>query len=69
MDDQVNWIEDLKKVSLKPGDILVVKPAVQLPEAAQQRMKVMFSSIFPGHKVLVLEPGLELGVISGEETP
>ena len=65
-ENEINWIEDLKKVSLKPGDVLVFKTTRKLSLQHLESIKHACSYIFPDHKILILEPGMELSVISGE---
>jgi hypothetical protein len=65
-ENAINWIEDLKKVSLKPGDVLVFKTTQNLSKHQIASIKHACSYIFPDHKIIILEPGMELSVVSGE---
>jgi len=65
-ENQINWIEDLKKVNLKCGDVLVLKTIKSPTNAQLEAIQKIFLRVFPDNKVIVLEPGMELGVISGE---
>ena len=65
-ENEINWIEDLKKVSLKPGDVLVFKTTRNLSQQEMERIKHACSYIFPDHKIIILDPGIDLGVVSVE---
>jgi hypothetical protein len=59
-------IEDLKRVHLKPGDVLVVRLQRPAPINEKLRLKKELSETFPDNKVLIVEHGLELCVIAND---
>jgi len=65
-ENQINWIEDLKKVTLKPGDVLVLKTKINPTSDQIVSIDKIFLKVFPNHKVIILNPGMDLGVISVE---
>ncbi len=63
IDQLFDGITEIKKVSMKPGDTLVVRHPGRLKK--QQRM-TMIDSLkrkFPGIDAIVLDEGMEIGVI------
>ena len=56
-------IGDVKRVSPKPGDVIVVKH--KLPLATGDRMKVQsqFQSLFPNNEVVVMQAGMEMKLV------
>lgn len=61
-------IDHLKRVELKPGDVLLFRAPGPMSDAAMSQVRELLGQIFAGHKVLVLESDNELGVIGREET-
>ena len=55
------------RVSLQPGDVLVIQCEGNLPEAARKRLSDSLSKLFPGHQVLILERGITLSVVGSAE--
>lgn len=62
--DTIRFLGDLQRVSVEPGDTLVLKVPQPLPDDVCARLSERIESLFPGHKCIVLCDGLELGVIS-----
>ncbi len=56
------WLEAMSVVSLKPGDVILLRSKTALPYSAVARLKACLEGVFPGHAVLVLEDGMEFGV-------
>lgn len=60
--------EDLKfeiaRLELKPGDVLAVRPQRPLHSEAAARVRAVVQREVPGIKVLVIDPGTELSVVS-----
>jgi hypothetical protein len=58
-------LEDIKRLALQPGDVLVVRlPVIPSPEMVDS-VRLQLEAALPGHKVFVLAPGIDLEVISG----
>ena len=56
-------LEDLKKVSVNSGDVLVLRTKRVLSSHQTQQLKDKLLSAFPDNKVLVLSDGLELLIV------
>jgi hypothetical protein len=55
-------IEEARRVSLNPGDVLIVQLA-HIPEAEQtEEMIAWFTAAFPQNKVIMLDPGATVSV-------
>lgn len=57
-------IKHIERLELRPGDILFVRCQERFSVEAYERMKHQLSDIFPAHKVVILENGVEIGVIN-----
>jgi hypothetical protein len=57
----------IAKLELKPGDTIVLSHALKLSFEIMGRLKSQLESIFPGHRVLVLDKGLDLSVVTPVE--
>jgi hypothetical protein len=74
-DHEVNYVERkdpmleiqaIKRLRLRPGDIIVLKTQKVLSHNAFENIRSVVADNFPGHKVLVLEEGMDIEVISKE---
>lgn len=54
----------MRRLEIKPGEILVLSFMHKLSQEAVQRCKDTLQNIVPGSKVIILEEGAELQVIS-----
>lgn len=61
-------LEDVQRLVIKDGDIVVLKHARMLTDEACNRLKQIVDSqlkpIYPNIKVLVLEEGMDIGVLT-----
>lgn len=55
-------IEDVKTLTLQPGQVLVVQIDTR-PKEVVDRIMQQFKELFPDNKVLVLDKGIKLAVI------
>lgn len=55
-------IEDLQRVHLKPGDVIILRTDACLPMRAIQEMKNRLKRLFPDNEALILDRGLEMFV-------
>jgi hypothetical protein len=62
-------LEDIRRLTLQPGDVLVVHMQGGATKQQADDVLLLFQSYFPDHKCLVLAPGLELEVLSEELAP
>jgi hypothetical protein len=64
----MNDIDDIEfkiaRLELRPGDVLVVKYAKPLPDTTRQRLMAIVQEAAIGHRVLVLDGGLDLSVLT-----
>lgn len=58
-------IEDLKKVSLKPGEIVVLTYPKLLRSEQREFIANSFAKAFPDNKILVLDGGMSMEVYNG----
>jgi hypothetical protein len=59
-------IDDLQRVRLKPGDVLVVRWEGAIPPSEQERVRDFLGRIFPDNEVLILTHGARLVVIGAK---
>lgn len=69
-DEEIKLLEvPFQKVSVKPGDVIVLMAEMALSEAAVKNLTASFKEVFPDNKITILEEGFKLGVMAkGEET-
>lgn len=69
-DEEIKLLEvPFQKVSVKPGDVIVLMAEMALSEAAVKHLTASFKEVFPDNKITILEEGFKLGVMAkGEET-
>jgi hypothetical protein len=61
-------IEEIKKINLNKGDVLVVSvDHPHLKRAQREGIRDNFLGLFPDNKVLVLEKGFSLGVLTRKD--
>jgi hypothetical protein len=60
-------IDSIKRMELKPGDIIVLKSEKALSHAQTRDLEAMMKEQFPGYKGILLAPGLDINAISPEE--
>lgn len=63
---EITFRGDLERLSLKPGDVLVLSSPDQLSQVNRAHLQAIMVAKFPGHDCLVLSDGLRLGVTEGE---
>jgi len=69
-DDGILRLEHLKRVKLEPGDFLVLESPHALADAHVKHLGDVMKRVFgEGHKMIVLEEGMKLGVVSPGEKP
>src|SRR2546428_6476703 len=59
-------IEDVKRLTLNPGDVLVVHIPFQAEVGTLRDMARQMEAFLPGNKVLVIAQGVELEVVGPE---
>lgn len=67
MEDEIRFIGDMQRLELKPGDSLVVKAMGIISRDTAERIESMLSKKFPGVPIVVLDAGLEIGVLGKGE--
>lgn len=58
-------VEAVKIMRLEPGDTLVLKHSMLLNDAAWLHLREGMEALFPGHKCVLLDKGLDLDVVRG----
>jgi hypothetical protein len=56
-------IQDVQRVRLEPGDVLVVRYDGILASSAKDRVAQQFETLFPDHKVIVMDGGPKVSVV------
>jgi len=56
-------VHHLSRVELNPGDVIVVRCNNHLSDAGYRRLRATVNVVFPNNRTIILEDGLELGVI------
>lgn len=59
-------LEEIKRVRLAPGDVLVLRVKDRPPEERIARIVEQMKSIFPDHRAVILRDGMELEVAGPE---
>lgn len=68
MTDEIRYLDDIRKVTFGPSDVLVVQVAYAIPTETADRIKTHLSeAIGTDNKIIVLSDGLKLGVLSPQE--
>lgn len=64
----LNFLGDLTKITVAPGDVFVVMPKRQISEATAQALSQAWEENFgPECPLVVLEEGMRIGVLSPEK--
>lgn len=61
-------IEDVKTLTLQPGQTLVVQLKTKFPVDVAARLRDQFSGLFPDNPVLIIDSDMELMVIDNKRT-
>lgn len=56
-------LADLSRLDLRPGDVLVFRHEKRISQASVRYIKDECAKAIPGHRVMVLDDGLELAVL------
>ncbi len=59
--------QDVQRMVLSPGDTIVLKVPGRVSDQQAQFIKNLMQDKFPGHEVLILDGGMELGLLSPKE--
>lgn len=57
-------LEEVRRLRVEPGDALVVKMAHPVSREVHKRIRNQFEQTHPGVTILILEPGIDLEVLS-----
>ena len=61
-------IEDVKTLTLKPGQTLVVQTEKVYPSSFIEQLRGQLLGVFPYNRVLIIDKSLQLMVIADEPT-
>lgn len=67
-EEQIRYLGDLQRLEVRPGDVFVLRPSGRLSPEQVQRLRERWDSLGLGGKLLVLECGFDLGVVSAEKS-
>lgn len=69
MDDCcLKCIESFGKLDIKPGDTIVFKTRQRVSMVARKGIQIYVNRIFTNVKLLILDEGMDVGVISQEKS-
>lgn len=57
------WLTELQVLRLRPGDVIVLRTETMLSDSKYEHIKAIMKEKFPDHEVMILENGLNIGVI------
>lgn len=66
---EIRFLGDLQRLSPQPGDMFVITTEQRISQEQRHAIVATWASAMPGHKVLVLDGGLKIGVIDAIEPP
>lgn len=66
MADEIRYLGDVQRLTLAPGDIIVLNLDMPISADTAARLKAHAEQQLPGHQVLVLSEGIKLGVLAPE---
>ena len=61
--DNIEWLKDMQRLRLGPGDVLVMRISAKVSVAEQMRTRHLVSEIFPNNEFLFLSDVVEIGII------
>lgn len=66
VDEEIRYLGDVQRLELRPDDIIVLRlpDGRRISEADHVRMQAVAESYFPGHKIVILEGGMQIGIVS-----
>lgn len=64
---EIRYLGDVQKLVLSEGDIIVVSVDYHLSDETAERFKNHVSEMLGGRKVLVLDNGAKIGVLSEKD--
>ncbi len=62
--DVIDWISKIGVLATKPGDVIVLRTLHPIPMKTRDDMRAVFLREFPKNQVILLEGGIDIGVIS-----
>ncbi len=65
-DKPIEFGARLEKVSLEPGDVLLIRTKEIVSMAVLESIKDACVGVFPGSRVLILPPFVDVAVLDGE---
>lgn len=65
-DPQIRYLGDVQRLVLNPGDIVVLNVDHEISDEMAARLREACESYIPGHKFLILGPGIKVGVMGRE---
>ena len=66
-DTEIKYLGDVQKLSLRPGDIVVLKVGAILNIEQKTMLKDALRGKLPGHEIMVLDSGMDISVIETTE--
>jgi hypothetical protein len=60
------WLKDMQVLRLRPGDVIVLRSKRPISGPEYEIIKAVMTERFPNNRTMILEDGMDIGVISGE---
>jgi len=64
--NEIEFVESVKVLEIKPGDLIVIKVPVLLTTMQYSRLKAHIKNEYPDWKFVILDGGADIGIIRGE---
>lgn len=64
---EIRYLGDVQRLALKPGDVVVLKTPRLINREQARCLQERAELELPGHKILVLFDGIEIGILGSEE--
>ena len=65
---EIHYLGDVRRLALQPGDVIVLSVPGRVTAEARYGISEKMRAVFPGHACLVLEEGMDIGVIAAGES-
>lgn len=66
---EIRFLCDLQRLIPQPGDVFVITTELHLSMEQRHVIIALWENVMPGHKVLMLDGGLKIGIIGDTPEP
>lgn len=64
--ERIRYLGDVQRLCLKPGDVIVLQVPGVVSQEMARHLKELMEKTMPGHRCLILESGMKIGVMGKE---